>query len=78
MCDAPEDYELYISEEDAQKENYIDKLNELFSVLEQKNLSENRIKNIYECMQRWYRGLPLVTSDEGFEAQSSKDRNESL
>ena len=61
MCDAPEDYELYISEEDAQKENYIDKLNELFSVLEQKNLSENRIKNIYECMQRWYRGLPLVT-----------------
>ena len=61
MCEESGDYELYISAEDAQKEQYIERLNQLFSVLEQKNLSENRINNIYECMQRWYRGLPLVT-----------------
>lgn len=61
MCESPSDYELYISEKDAQKETYISNLNKLFSVAEQKNLGENRIKNIYECMQRWFRGLPLVT-----------------
>lgn len=65
MCESPNDYELYISKEDVQKENYISNLNELFAVQDQKNLSENRIKNIYECMQRWFRGLPVVTRNTG-------------
>lgn len=61
MCEQPEDYALYISKADLQKEKYIDSLNVLFLVNENRNLSENRIKNIFICMQRWFRALPQVT-----------------
>ncbi len=61
MCEKPEDYALFVSKEDLEKEKYISSLNELFHVEEQVNLSENRIKNIVICMQRWFRALPQVT-----------------
>ncbi len=61
MCESPEDYALFMSKADLQKEKYIDSLNILFGVQDNRNLSVNRIKNILICMQRWFRALPPVT-----------------
>lgn len=61
MCDMPEDYALFVSRVDLQKEKYIESLNMLFDVQDNRNLSVNRIKNILICMQRWFRALPPVT-----------------
>lgn len=61
MCETPEDYALFMSEVDLKKEKYIDSLNILFGVQDNRNLSVNRIKNILICMQRWFRALPPVT-----------------
>lgn len=61
MCEQADDYAIYISKEDLQKEKYIRELNELFDVADNRNLSENRIKNIFICMQRWFRALPQVS-----------------
>lgn len=61
MCENPEDYALFMSEIDLQKEKYIESLNILFGVQDNRNLSVNRIKNILICMQRWFRALPPVT-----------------
>lgn len=61
MCEHSEDYSMYVSREDLQKEKYIAELNSLFQVEENRNLSSNRIKNIIICMQRWFRALPQAT-----------------
>ena len=61
MCESPEDYALFMSAVDLQKEKYIESLNILFGVQDNRNLSVNRIKNILICMQRWFRALPPVT-----------------
>lgn len=61
MCEQPEDYSIYVSKEDLQKEKYIAELNILFQVGENRNLSSNRIKDIIICMQRWFRALPQAT-----------------
>lgn len=58
MCEQPEDYSVYVSKEDLQKEKYIAELNALFRVEDNRNLSSNRIKDIIICMQRWFRALP--------------------
>ena len=61
MCEQPEDYSVYVSKEDLQKEKYIAELNTLFQVEDNRNLSANRIKDIVICMQRWFRALPQVS-----------------
>ena len=61
MCEHPCDYAIYVSKEDLQKEKYINELNVLFQVADNRNLSANRIKNIFICMQRWFRALPQVS-----------------
>lgn len=61
MCEQPEDYSMFVSKDDLQKEKYIQDLNVLFNVEDNRNLSSNRIDNIYICMQRWYRALPQAT-----------------
>lgn len=61
MCERPEDYSVYVSKEDLQKEKYINELNILFQVADNRNLSANRIKDIFICMQRWFRALPQVS-----------------
>lgn len=61
MCESPFDYQVYVSKEDLQKEKYINELNALFDVEDNRNLSSNRIKNIFICMQRWFRALPQVS-----------------
>ncbi len=61
ICDNPDDYSLFVSKADLQKEKYIDSLNLLFEVNDNRNLTTNRIKNILICMQRWFRALPQVS-----------------
>lgn len=61
MCEQSEDYSMYVSKEDLQKEKYIAELNRLFQVDDNRNLSSNRIKDIIICMQRWFRALPQAT-----------------
>lgn len=61
MCERCDDYSLFVSKEDVQKEKYIGDLNVLFHVGESINLSDNRIKDILICMQRWFRALPAVS-----------------
>lgn len=78
MCEDTDSYELFVSKEDLQKEKYITNLNELFRVKENRNLSENRIKDVVLCMQRWFRALPQVTRnlvliDEYYEKEFSKN-----
>ena len=60
MCEHSDDYALFVSREDLQKEKYIAELNVLFQVADNRNLSANRIKDIFICMQRWFRALPQV------------------
>lgn len=61
MCEQPEDYAVYVSKADLQKEKYISELNVLFQVEDNRNLSSSRIKDIFICMQRWFRALPQAT-----------------
>ena len=61
MCEHAEDYSLFVSKEDIEKEKYIKELNERFKISENRNLSSNRIKDIVICMQRWFRALPQAT-----------------
>ena len=61
MCENADEYSLFVSKSDILKEEYIKGLNTLFDVNNGRALSENRIKNIVLCMQRWYRALPQVT-----------------
>lgn len=61
MCEQADDYALYVSKEDLQKEKYIRELNVLFGIDDNRNLSTNRIKDIIICMQRWFRSLPQVS-----------------
>lgn len=61
MVEQERDYSLFVSKESLQKEKYIGNLNDLFDVADNRNLTDNRIKDIVICMQRWFRALPLVT-----------------
>lgn len=61
MCEQSDDYSVFVSKEDLQKEKYIAELNTLFQVEDNRNLTANRIKDIFICMQRWFRSLPQAT-----------------
>lgn len=63
LVESPENYELYVSKSDIEKEQYIKALNKLFDVEESHNLTESRIKNIVICMQRWFRSLSQASRD---------------
>ena len=60
MCEKPDEYSLFVSKKDYEKETYLNKLIDLFSVNDGRALTENRIKNIVLCMQRWFRALPQI------------------
>lgn len=57
MCEHPNEYAIFISKEDVEKEKYLEALSTLFEVSEV-NSKENRIVNVLMSMQRWYRSLP--------------------
>ena len=75
MIEHPEDYYVYISKENAEKEKYIAGLSELFKISEQDNLHGNRIAIILECMQRWYRSLPQIAKNIQKNNQFIEDKN---
>lgn len=58
MCEFPDEYSLFISRENADKEKYIQELSELFPIDATSNISGNRINCVLIGMQRWYRALP--------------------
>ncbi len=63
MCDNPENFSVYISKEDAQKEEYLKLLVKTFDQDCYTSLTGTRISNVFMCMQRWYRSLPQVTKN---------------
>ena len=78
LVEEAEEYELFVSKRDIEKEKYLGELNTLFKVTEQRNLTDNRIKNIVICMQRWFRNLPqtarnMANSDLVEEKDGIKD-----
>lgn len=76
ICDNSSEYSLFVSKSDIQKEKYIKKMNGLFSVEESRALTENRIKNIVLCMQRWFRALPQVSRNLASINESSVSKNQ--
>lgn len=73
MCEKPDEYSLFVSKKDYEKEQYIIRLNELFSVNEGRALTENRIKNIVLCMQRWFRALPQIARNNAGISEYGED-----
>lgn len=63
MCDNPDSFSVYISKEDAQKEEYLKLLVKSFDQDCYTSLTGTRISNVFMCMQRWYRSLPQVTKN---------------
>lgn len=63
MCERPQEYSIFISLEDVIKEQYIDKLCELYRVNKTESLIDSRLQNILVAMQRWFRALPQVTKN---------------
>ena len=79
ICVSSDQYALYVSKEDVQKEKYISTLNILFNVRDNRNLTDNRIKDIIICMQRWFRALPQaarnITKNSDYNVDESLLRN---
>ena len=63
MCDYPSQYELYVSESDAAREEYLDGLIDMFNVVIETGSSASRIAQIFNSMQKWYRALPQITTN---------------
>lgn len=65
--DCPERYELYLEQETAEKEAYLQALEKLFCVERSYVVSkQGRVSALIVCMQNWYRSLPqyaMVTND---------------
>lgn len=58
----PESYELYLEQETAEKEQYLQILEKTFCVERTYTTSkQGRISKIVRCMQNWYRSLPQYT-----------------
>lgn len=63
MCDYPQQYAVFISVKDQERELYLNDLCDLFRVNTKNDGSESRITVILEAMQKWYRALPQVTKN---------------
>lgn len=63
----PNSYELYLEQETAEKEQYLQELERIFGVEHSYTVSkQGRAAGIVRCMQNWYRSLPqyaMVTTD---------------
>ncbi len=70
----PERYELYLEQETAEKEAYLQMLEKLFCVERSHAVSrQGRVSALAACMQNWYRSLPqyaMVTMD--FEKETAE------
>lgn len=57
----PESYELFIEEEEMNKEQYLKGLEEVFCKDKGRSRYSNRFASIIDGMQKWYRSLPQFT-----------------
>ena len=61
MFEHPDDFSIYVSQNDRDKEDYLNNLQKLFDVPVNKITHENRIALTAEYFKRWYRGLPQIS-----------------
>lgn len=61
MCEKNDKYELFISTENSDKEDYINELRTMFAYEGMDITDTSRLKGILISIQRWYRSLPQVT-----------------
>ncbi len=61
MCENPNQYDVFVSENDAIREEYLDSVTALFDISVKTNNAESRMSQILSGMQKWYRALPQVT-----------------
>lgn len=77
--EAPERYELYLEQETAEKEQYLQALEQMFGVSGACAVSrQERIGRIVRCMQGWYRALPQYARVTGAFAPEDVRRTEGL
>ena len=63
MCDNSQQYAMFISIKDAEREAYLNELCDLFRVNIRNEGADSRISIILDAMQKWYRGLHQVTKN---------------
>lgn len=73
MCESKNDYYLFISTENADKEYYITELSSLFDIDGNLDLRGSRLNNLLISMQRWYRALPQCTRNFKIQPDFIKD-----
>lgn len=61
MFDNPQDFMIYVSRKEIEKEQYLEKIQELFDIPKYKVTHDNRISITAEYIRRWYRGLPQIS-----------------
>lgn len=71
----PDDYMLFISKENAEKETYLAEMYKLFDVDKNYNLTGSRINDILASMKKWFRALPQVTRNRD-DVQDQGESNE--
>lgn len=74
LCEHESDYCLFISTENAEKEQYINDLREMFMLDSGFSNNGSRLKNILISMQRWYRSLPQFTRNFKTQREFISDR----
>lgn len=74
MCESKNEYYLFVSTENADKENYIAELNSLFAIEGNIDLHGSRLNNLLISMQRWYRALPLCTRNVNIQPDFINDK----
>ena len=61
MCENPEDFSVFVSKKEADKELYLTELQKLFSIPENRITKDNRISITAEYIKKWYRALPQIS-----------------
>ena len=76
MCEKPEDYFLYIEEQDAEKAMYLELLEKAFCDKRSRKImvKQNRMGVIVADMQDWCRGIPKYTRETSVPIQGICDK----
>lgn len=70
----PKDYEIYIEEESVQKKVYLDELERVFEVQNEKQKESNRLLAIYDAMYEWFCSLPQVSRNCALDGKNENER----
>lgn len=74
MCESENNYCLFISTENSEKEQYINDLRAMFMLESDYHINGSRLNNILVSMQRWYRSLPQFTRNFKIQGEFISDR----